>query len=786
MNKKKLFTLLSLISIVSLVSCSTENRSPITSNLTTSVPNSSSNNTSGSQSTTPSKETSATSSAPEEKTLSKEDLFNALSEMADMPDYQIDFSIDNQPDSLFVTSNYFYREKTNNGKILLKDYSSTYPSLFYFMNLNGEKVEVSGAYTYTDQFGKTQAYSDIKDIEYFSLMTSEKYKVTKDDFEEVDDGVSSDSDNLLNILVGGSLGLQENYKNYSSVYFSYDEDENIQFQLYRNGQFDSSISGTIKNIGDTHQSVIDKYLTSLDGKVPQEKISENLISNLKSPNLSLTHTINEVNETTGKVTKIGTVKEDYDATHLSLQDELEADKSTSKTVFLKTQKEGEVALASNRLVTAWNEIGNSTTETWWDDLFFLNSDLPFEDFRKISDNTYEYFGPTSEAIAAGITYFNGSLLYPRILLDVKDNKAFSFSITSTQLVNSQTGDLIHYDIQTQIESTPRAITDPDVFKEDTAMKTDWQKALTHLADKTIQYKIVLPKNLNGEDRTIYYSPSVVYYETKTTRQDSAESDPYIVTTGKGYALKNGKEIPFDVDKDGNVKASATGENATDLKKRYFDWKLSYNVLKKNKDNTYSFKPNVIDIDQAIPTGDNFSYATYDSIKLSLDSNQYLSNISYDYKDSTGNISGSETLSIKYDNDAALPSKVSEGVKNLEEAAAKTNWAEDMPSLYDQMTNASYFGFNKEDVDALPYIYIKEISGHWHYFYSEGVLTLNSYQFMGDSKSTTYAQEFKAKFDADKSWSVKELDGVRYYIHGQLKVQLGDTLDTLMKISKYEG
>lgn len=314
------------------------------------------------------------------------------------------------------------------------------------------------------------------------------------------------------------------------------------------------------------------------------------------------------------------------------------------------------------------------------------------------------------------------------------------------------------------------------------MKADLSNAINHLSDKSIQYKIVLPTDGYDQNKTIYYSKDVVYYETKATKQDSAESEPYIQTTGTGYLLKDGKEIPFEVDKDGNVKATSIGTSTSSLSNRYFDWKLSYNVLKKNNDNTYSFKDNVIKIEEAIPTGGYFSLAKYETIKLSLDKNKYISSISYDYEDEDEGLLGNEKVEIKYDEEGSIESSLLAKIKALEEGKAKTNWQEDMPNLYITMTASYYCNFPKEDVDALPYIYIKEISGKWNYFYSDGVLALNSFAFMSDNKNTSYAEEFKKKFEDDPTWVSKQINGVNYYVHGKLKVLVGSTLNDLMKIS----
>lgn len=301
---------------------------------------------------------SSSSSSSEKQGLQRDNLFDALTNMATNTNYKIDFSIDGNEDALYVTNRYFYRQKMNNGKLLLNGYSNKFPSVFYFMSINNSQVEVGGAYSYTDIYGNIQVYSDIKNIEYFSLMLTSKYQVKKSHLIQKDTKVYSENPNLMSILVGGSLGLQANYINYSGVEFSYDENNDIKFFLYKNGVIDQRSFGTIKNIGSTSNQVIDNYLTSCNNQIPQEKISEDVISNLKASSLSLTHVISLVNETTGEITKIETIKEDYDDSNLSLQDELKSDKSTSKTVLKKTQNEGEIPLASLRLVTAWNQIGN--------------------------------------------------------------------------------------------------------------------------------------------------------------------------------------------------------------------------------------------------------------------------------------------------------------------------------------------------------------------------------------------------------------------------------------------
>lgn len=551
---------------------------------------------------------------------------------------------------------YYYMSILNNGGVLLPyyDQSEIKGNVVYRYELDNNDINLL-----LPENGITaeKYYVDsINEISYFSLLadkTDPRYLISHDSFiyNKTDGKYYSNSvtlNSLLTIAVGYSSLVFNGLV--SGVSFDFLNSGDISYTIYMTGldengdQYSSKVTtAKFSNINGSKIDSLEKFKKDFAFKETLNESSENLFA---STSLA-THSV--VEQQVGNEEKETVLNSDlkYNANFINI-DTNDLVNNRNYSYVYKNKENVATVVGINGL----NEVIEDASDVSWNDLIKPSDVFDHNAFRKISDNTYRYFGYHSEALFYSLTYLNFEMAIKSLDIVVENNSIKEMNVVLYRNVSDEDSSYISTFIKVTFSENP-TINEPAPFTITTQKEIEDDNKISAAFNKiksgnnfeaiiedygsytNIKTKMIVDNNI------VYFEQ---YEELSTT-----------VISSRGFVEKEGKIIPFTIETNDQgektPKALSSGIVGKTLND-YIGFSLSSKVFTLNG-NTIVPKANVIDIaNYMFPQfflDFSLNYMTVDTLKMNLNSNNEITKILYNYSrpvgDSYQSYEGQESITF---------------------------------------------------------------------------------------------------------------------------------------------
>ena len=593
-------------------------------------------------------------SLPQEK--NENYLYQYLTYVGLHGNYTLTYDIEGTECYDLFNEEYYYMSILNNGGVLLPyyDQSEIKGNVVYRYELDNNDINLL-----LPENGITaeKYYVDsINEISYFSLLadkTDPRYLISHDSFiyNKTDGKYYSNSvtlNSLLTIAVGYSSLVFNGLV--SGVSFDFLNSGDISYTIYMTGldengdQYSSKVTtAKFSNINGSKIDSLEKFKKDFAFKETLNESSENLFA---STSLA-THSV--VEQQVGNEEKETVLNSDlkYNANFINI-DTNDLVNNRNYSYVYKNKENVATVVGINGL----NEVIEDASDVSWNDLIKPSDVFDHNAFRKISDNTYRYFGYHSEALFYSLTYLNFEMAIKSLDIVVENNSIKEMNVVLYRNVSDEDSSYISTFIKVTFSENP-TINEPAPFTITTQKEIEDDNKISAAFNKiksgnnfeaiiedygsytNIKTKMIVDNNI------VYFEQ---YEELSTT-----------VISSRGFVEKEGKIIPFTIETNDQgektPKALSSGIVGKTLND-YIGFSLSSKVFTLNG-NTIVPKANVIDIaSYMFPQfflDFSLSYMTVDTLKMNLNSNNEITKILYNYSrpvgDSYQSYEGQESITF---------------------------------------------------------------------------------------------------------------------------------------------
>ncbi len=537
---------------------------------------------------------------------------------------------------------YYYMSILNNGGVLLPyyDQSEIKGNVVYRYELNNNNINL----LLPENGISTEKYyvDSINEISYFSLLadkTDPRYLISHDSFiyNKTDGKYYSNSvtlNSLLTIAVGYSSLVFNGLV--SGVSFDFLNSGDISYTIYMTGldengeQYSSKV--TTARFSNVNGSKIDSLETFKKDFAFKETLNESSENLFASTSLA-THSVVEQQVGNEEKETILNSNLKYNANFINIDTNDLANNRNYSYVY-KNKENVATVVGINGL----NEVIEDASDVSWNDLIKPSDVFDHKAFRKISDNTYRYFGYHSEALFYSLTYLSFEMAIKSLDIVVENNSIKEMNVALYRNVSDEDSSYISTFIKvtfsenpTIIEPAPFTITTEKEIEDNNKISLAFNKIKSGNNFEAIiedygSYTNIKTKMIVA-DNIVYFEQ---YEELSTT-----------VISSRGFVEKEGKVIPFTVETNNQGEKTPKALNSGIVGKTlndYIGFSLSSVVFTLNG-NTIVPKTNVIDIaNYMFPQFfSNFSlgYMTVDTLKMNLNSNNEITKILYNYSRPVG-------------------------------------------------------------------------------------------------------------------------------------------------------
>ena len=593
-------------------------------------------------------------SLPQEK--NENYLYQYLTYVGLHGNYTLTYDIEGTECYDLFNEEYYYMSILNNGGVLLPyyDQSEIKGNVVYRYELDNNDINLL-----LPENGITaeKYYVDsINEISYFSLLadkTDPRYLISHDSFiyNKTDGKYYSNSvtlNSLLTIAVGYSSLVFNGLV--SGVSFDFLNSGDISYTIFMTGldengdQYSSKVTtAKFSNINGSKIDSLEKFKKDFAFKETLNESSENLFA---STSLA-THSV--VEQQVGNEEKETVLNSDlkYNANFINI-DTNDLVNNRNYSYVYKNKENVATVVGINGL----NEVIEDASDVSWNDLIKPSDVFDHNAFRKISDNTYRYFGYHSEALFYSLTYLNFEMAIKSLDIVVENNSIKEMNVVLYRNVSDEDSSYISTFIKVTFSENP-IINEPAPFTITTQKEIEDDNKISAAFNKiksgnnfeaiiedygsytNIKTKMIVDNNI------VYFEQ---YEELSTT-----------VISSRGFVEKEGKIIPFTIETNDQgektPKALSSGIVGKTLND-YIGFSLSSKVFTLNG-NTIVPKANVIDIaNYMFPQfflDFSLNYMTVDTLKMNLNSNNEITKILYNYSrpvgDSYQSYEGQESITF---------------------------------------------------------------------------------------------------------------------------------------------
>lgn len=593
-------------------------------------------------------------SLPQEK--NENYLYKYLTYIGLHGNYTLTYDIEGTECYDLFNKDYYYMSILNNGGILLPyyDQSEIEGNVVYRYELDNNNINILLP---ENGISNEKYYVDsINEISYFSLLADEtdtRYHISRDSFiyNKTDDKYYSNSvtlNSLLTIAVGYSSLVFNGLV--SGVSFDFLNNGDISYTIYmtgldENGEKYSSKVTTAKfsNINGSKIESIEKYKKDFSFKETLNESSEDLFA---STSLA-THSV--VEQQVGNEEKETILNSDlkYNSNFINI-DTNDLTNNRKYSYVYKNKENIATVVGINGL----NEVIEDASDVSWNDLIKPSEVFDHNAFRKISDNTYRYFGYHSEALFFSLTYLNFEMAIKSLDVVVENNSIKEMNVALYRNVSDEDSSYISTFIKVTFSKNP-TINEPTPFTITTQKEIEDNNRISQAFSKI--------KSGNNFEAIIEDYGSYTNMKTKMIVADNIvyfeqyEELSTAVISSRGYVEKEGKVIPFVVETNDQGEKTPKALNSENVEKTlndYIGFSLSSLVFTLN-DNIIVPKTNVIDIaNYMFPqffSDFSLSYMIVDTLKMNLNNNNEVTKILYNYSrpvgDSYQSYEGKESITF---------------------------------------------------------------------------------------------------------------------------------------------
>ena len=289
-------------------------------------------------------------------------------------------------------------------------------------------------------------------------------------------------------------------------------------------------------------------------------------------------------------------------------------------------------------INGLNEVIEDASNVSWNDLIKPSDVFDHNAFRKISDNTYRYFGYHSEALFYSLTYLNFEMAIKSLDIVVENNSIKEMNVVLYRNVSDEDSSYISTFIKVTFSENP-TINEPAPFTITTKKEIEDNSKIS-LAFSKIQsgnnFEAIIEDygSYTNIKTKMIVADNIVYFE-------QYEELSTTVISSRGFVEKEGKVIPFTVETNDQGEKTPKALNSGIVGKTlndYIGFSLSSVVFTLNG-NTIVPKTNVIDIaNYMFPqffSDFSLSYMTVDTLKMNLNNNNEITKILYNYSRPVG-------------------------------------------------------------------------------------------------------------------------------------------------------
>lgn len=659
------------------------------------------------------------------------------------------FSIDiisstNQQSADVFNEKYIMRNSTKIGFVELKN-NANQSQVYKFDLLNDNVVLKHALVNYLDD-GKEVVNSLEKMNPFFSLKGS--------DFKETlilkdSQGYYVEDQSLIYILadcVGYASYAEQGDFPCARVFI---ENNKLSFILQVTPDYvslEDYAQGTFNNISQATDSKMEDFIKKSHFT---EKISESMIAPLTKSSYALSSQINLVYDDDNDKDLVGKTSVAFSEERLKVKIDDFSNGSVSELFLIN--KNGN---ANRAFLNGKNEIGYEATSKQWTDLNLPNKVFNTNDFYKIEQDTYRYFGDSSKELFDALTY--------AILGDIESfDLKLSNGKVSSLLVNFVTtpnimGNPVHYEVMMDVSSEINLdLPAPLTAINETPIVEESFSYLNGSTSFTAKIYDIKQKNIFT---LMKVTSNAIIYENYTPKL--GETDAYNVTT-TGFAI-NGENKVVPIAISSNQTVSTTGEAIDKTIPELIGFDVSPLLFQKNAtENYYSLRQNIYDLDQHMFGGQNLKNYNYDSFVMLFDEENKINTIKYRYSFNNGLITGNEQIEIYNYGTTSLDQAIVDQFATLSPFTAPETW-ENENLVWDELV--TYFG--EETAKLIPYLYDETLFNKWQAFSTNKFFGI-SYEKLGlNEDPTNYMERYKELLRSTPGF-VEDIDayGKTIFVYG---------------------
>ncbi len=730
-------------------------------------------------------EEQSTSQEVEETTAKK--ILTALNEIKTKKNYQIDYTVDDVAQRDILTENYLYYQSQKTGAAKLENVDkSVYKDdkILYSFEVSDEgEVEVIRPI----QDSRGVPYFNPYQLDYFQLLGEEGYVFNDSDFSSFgDNGALYSTNESLTYIVAYSLGRGSAYSSgsYSGVDFLF-EGDGLHVCLLNtddNGELEEldDTRGVISNIGTAKDDTVEAFFA------PSYSLGEELSADASEMLLSASlHSETRISAYDGKNSTLSnTIVVDYD------EDNLKAVVSSSSYKQEATYSRGQDGNAVKKYLNGRNEIAE---DPWTNESFdtYVKKSKDFfkrNEFRKIKEGTYRYFGLDA-----------GALLFPYCQIDLSgytfstidatldaNGKVSSIKATTDYIASTSGDSITYYQLIFSIGGFKIAdtIADKTPLTPIQGIDNELKTAFDTFKNKSNNVKIHFIDDILGNDEyqaytDYYFTNNVILRDKKyavSSSNPNADDHEYsgYYETGDGVS-----GFYINKTKDTIVPTSTADENDS-ISNHWLDktFALSTDIFEKDTSDesgkTYKIRDGVDDISKQLTFLNDKEMAELDpsTFTMKLDNSGRISEIRYTF---VSLATRKATLTFEYSSDLEIPAYVTEKLASVKKWVVIENWQEESENIYEQLTEL----FGKEFADFLPYYFDEDLAGNWRCIrQASSIVLYNTYK-------TEYYFNLYYKGELLKKGFVQVSDNVLENETYKVRIEFGKDTSEGMTLSKID-
>lgn len=768
--KKNFLSLFCLMSLLAVSSCGGSNTSSSTSSTSgsssssTTQPSSISSIISSSSSSlistpTPISSSSSLISVNPTPTSTAQEVFNFLNKAATETNFTLEELTDEG--SLHITFNpkYIYYDLSDAGYVAIQSYKDSNSQLLYNFT-NAESPVIENAVAYTDDSGQKVAITSTQTL---NALYDGMQGVTVDDIKSNWDYYYSKNSTLIEWFAY-LVGATKYVNGIDSIKFALNTDKTeLQFQFVPNFSSDTdlidTIGGTISKVGSSSIAQLDSFIDTYT--LPETSLSDEVLSSLSGKQAyTSTVTYHYVGNPVVEQKDVVVVDE-------SKKQYTRQVKNVSSTEFVSLVKDEETGHAVREYIDYSNKVAKKDLGSDFNSVVYQPIDLiEKEAFRLTGEGEYTYFGYDGRAFVRSLTDYEPGEIYS-VTLSVSNSKITALHAVSTTRYDSYSQPM-YYEIDVEFGQSTDFTTVAShavenkynpIYRGLSSYSSGYfmysHKIVVQTVTTALNYKttISVVARQSGQQASI---DTVIFDRESVDTEEGTLGDPIHVITG--YYKNSEGLAPFRVTNDNKVIASGPvlkGKGLADIFHMDIAAGLFYATDSEDLPNVgdevhYKLHNDVSDISEHIFGGDNVDNIIPSSLEMTVQKYsvsgyqlQFLSHIEYEFN-GYGLYTGKETIDFSDYGTLTLPEEYD--FSTFGDWVEPTTWEYGAYDVYQKMAAE----FTSDQIALMPYLYQKEIEGHWGVdVYNDGTYIWASLfnDAYAASDSDPISEEYMAKFVA---------------------------------------